>query len=53
MTALLADGRFADLVMAGALDGVSTRDGDVAEYVELAHRADPAWAELTAALDDC
>ena len=53
VTALLADGRFADLVMAGALDGVSTRDGDVAEYVELAHRADPAWAELTAALDDC
>lgn len=51
--ALLADDRFADLVVSGSLDGVSTRDDDVREYVELAHRANPAWAELTAGLDGC
>ena len=33
---LLDDGRFADLVLAGSLDGISLRDDEVADYVELA-----------------
>ena len=47
VAALVRDGRFADLVVAGSVAGVSMRDGDVREYVELAHRAAPSWAGLT------
>ena len=44
---LIRDGRWADLVVTGSIDGVSLRDDRVREYVELAHRAAPSWAGLS------
>lgn len=51
--ALLESGEFADLAVQGRVEGLDLRDGDVAEYVELAHRADPGWSGVSVWSQSC
>jgi hypothetical protein len=50
---LIDSGNLADLVVSGLVDGVTMRDPAVAEYVELAHLANPSWSDLTIQQTGC
>lgn len=50
---LVGSGRFAELVLDGLLDGVTLRDPEVAEFVELSRLQQDAWADVVLTASDC
>jgi hypothetical protein len=50
---LVASGRFGEMVLDGLLEGVSMRDPEVAEFVELSRLQQPLWADVVLTARDC